>query len=177
MMTVAEKIEAFGKEAIIETCESQLAVLFEEQDLLFNLINHCNSEISQADDPVIKSMYEAQGIKLNVEMKKCRKHIKYWQGKLSVFSGESNRHLTWDLDAIKRVPITNFLQEPSMRASTRCHYKAPWRNETKASLVVYTAGNTWWDFGESTGGSNIDFIMKKEGLDFKQAVKYLQGYL
>ena len=176
-MTNQEKIEAFGKQAIIEVCESQLAVLFEEADLLFNLINHCNSEISQAEDPVVKEMYKGQLAKLSNEQKKIRKDTKYWSAKMASLTEGDRQKYTWDLDAIKQIPITNFIVDPVLQSSTRRHYKAPWRNETKASLVVYTAGNTWWDFGESTGGSNIDFIMKKEGIDFKQAVKFLASYL
>jgi len=79
-----------------------------------------------------------------------------------------------DLDAIKAIPIADIMPSgPIRKAPNRLYYKAPWRNEALASLVVYINQNRWHDFGESCGGSVIDLYMKLNDCDFKQAIKEL----
>lgn len=175
-MTLQEQIAAFGKENIIKVCEDNLVCLMEDQDWLFNRLNQVRRDIVWADDDEMRQIFLSFEVKLKAELIACRKNIKWWQGRIELVSGDKKQTL-FDLDTIKQIPITQFLGDYAMKSSTRVHYKAPWRNETKASLVVYTQSNTWWDFGASIGGSNIDFIMKKEGLDFIEAVKYLRSYL
>lgn len=175
-MTLQEQIAAFGKENIIKVCEDNLVCLMEDQDWLFNRINQVRRDIVWADTDDMKMIFAAFEAKLKAELNRCRKDIRWWQSKIDLVLGDK-KQLSYDLEQIKQIPIIQFLGEYSMKSSTRVHYKAPWRNETKASLVVYTQSNTWWDFGASIGGSNIDFIMKKEGLDFIESVKYLKSYL
>jgi len=175
-MTLQEQIAAFGRDNIIQVCEDNLVCLMEDQDWLFNRLNQVRRDIVWSEDDEQRQMFSAFEVKLKRELVSCRKSIKWWQGKIEIVSGDKE-FVRFDLDNIKQIPITQFLGEYSMKSSTRIHYKAPWRNETKASLVVYTQSNTWWDFGASIGGSNIDFIMKREGLTFIEAVKYLKSYL
>ena len=175
-MTLQEQIAAFGKDNIIKICEDNLICLMEDQDWLFNRLNQVRRDIVWAEGDDTKQMFSAFEAKFKAELNSCRKSIRWWQSKIDLVAGDK-KQILFDLDTIKQIPITQFLGDCSMRSSTRIHYKAPWRNETKASLVVYTQSNTWWDFGASIGGSNIDFIMKKEGLDFIEAVKYLKSYL
>lgn len=46
----------------------------------------------------------------------------------------------------------------------------PLRTEKTSSLKLYRNTNSWSDFGSSEGGSVIDFVMKAENVDFKEAV-------
>lgn len=40
--------------------------------------------------------------------------------------------------------------------------------------MIYT-NNTYFCFGCNAGGDSIDFIMKRDNVDFKQAVRLLAG--
>lgn len=49
----------------------------------------------------------------------------------------------------------------------------PFHQDTHPSLYIYSDENRWWCFGCNTGGSNIDWIMRYNHLEFSEAVKYL----
>ena len=53
----------------------------------------------------------------------------------------------------------------------------PFHDDQQASFSVNPEGNYWHCFAGCGGGSIIDFWMKKQGCDFKQAVKELAGML
>lgn len=49
----------------------------------------------------------------------------------------------------------------------------PIHKDKSPSLHVYTNTNSWHCFGCGAGSTPIDFVMASQGLDFKEAVKYL----
>ena len=51
----------------------------------------------------------------------------------------------------------------------------PIRSEKTSSLKLYRDTNSWSDFGSSEGGSVIDFVMKAENIEFKEAVSKITG--
>ena len=51
----------------------------------------------------------------------------------------------------------------------------PIRSEKTSSLKLYRDTNSWNDFG-GEGGSIIDFVMKAENIDFKEAVVKITGH-
>lgn len=51
----------------------------------------------------------------------------------------------------------------------------PLRIEKTSSLKLYRDTNSWADFGSSEGGSVIDFVMKAENIEFKEAVSKITG--
>lgn len=51
----------------------------------------------------------------------------------------------------------------------------PLRIEKTSSLKLYRDTNSWVDFGSGNGGSIIDFVMKAENVDFKEAVSKITG--
>lgn len=79
-----------------------------------------------------------------------------------------------DLEKIKEIPIADIMPcEPVQRAINRLYYKAPWRNETQASVVVYVDQNSFCDYGDNKTGSVIDMYMLINEVDFKTAIKEL----
>ena len=80
-----------------------------------------------------------------------------------------------DIAAIKEnILIADIMPTaPSQKATNRLYYKAPWRDEKQASLVVYIDKNRWYDFGECCGGDVIDLYMKLNDLTFKEAIREL----
>lgn len=51
-------------------------------------------------------------------------------------------------------------------------YNSPFRNEKEPSLFVNIKKNVWNDFGD-IGGNLLDFIMRHENTDFKDALNFL----
>jgi hypothetical protein len=49
----------------------------------------------------------------------------------------------------------------------------PFHKEKTPSLKVYYNSNSWHCFGCGAGTSPLDFVMKKNNLDFKEAVNYV----
>lgn len=54
--------------------------------------------------------------------------------------------------------------------------KCPFHNDGSPSLKIYEKTNSWHCFGCGAGSNQIDFIMKDQNMDFKEAVDYLNSY-
>ena len=53
--------------------------------------------------------------------------------------------------------------------------KCPFHTEKTGSFTVHPRSNHWKCYGCGEGGNAIDFVMKKNGCDFIEAVKYIAG--
>ena len=51
--------------------------------------------------------------------------------------------------------------------------RCPFHNEKTGSFTVHPRNNHWKCYGCGEGGNAIDFVMKKKGCDFIEAVKYI----
>jgi len=82
-----------------------------------------------------------------------------------------------DLPAIKRYPITAYLESkgitPVRRLATYAMYRSPLRDERHPSFKVDTEKNLWIDYAESRGGSIIDLCMRLEGCTLPEAIRRL----
>ena len=113
---------------------------------------------------------------INARIKERQQVIKNLVFKLDLLENpdKADKFKVTDLEAIKAIPIADIMPNaPDRTAINRLYYKAPWRNETQASVVVYADSNRWFDFGEQIGGTVIDMFMRIYELDFKTAVKEL----
>lgn len=52
-------------------------------------------------------------------------------------------------------------------------YHSPFRVELEASFKVNKNANTYYDFGEGSGGNNLDFIMRYYDCNFKESLKII----
>lgn len=59
------------------------------------------------------------------------------------------------------------------RAGANWVGKCPFHNEKTGSFTVHPRNNHWKCYGCNEGGNAIDFVMKKKGCDFIEAVKYV----
>mgnify|MGYP001607786983 CR=1 FL=1 len=79
------------------------------------------------------------------------------------------------VDQAKKVNIENLIRsygyEPRMN-KIQCPFHG---EERTPSLHIYTNTNTWHCFGCGAGSDTIDWVMKKGGVNFVQAVKYLSN--
>ena len=76
----------------------------------------------------------------------------------------------------KRFPLEELASpylERVRQQSTRIYARCPFHEERTASFVIYTNQNTFHCFGCGQHGDNIDFIMKKEQLQFADAIRRL----
>ena len=82
-----------------------------------------------------------------------------------------------DLPAIKRYPITAYLESqgitPVRRLATYAMYRSPLRDERHPSFKVDTEKNLWIDYAEGCGGSIIDLYMRLEGCSCPEAIHRL----
>jgi DNA primase len=53
----------------------------------------------------------------------------------------------------------------------------PFHNETKPSFTVYSDTQSFYCYGCGIGGDVINFLMKIEKIDFKEAIRNLKKYL
>lgn len=59
------------------------------------------------------------------------------------------------------------------RAGANWVGKCPFHNEKTGSFTVHPRNNHWKCYGCGEGGNAIDFVMKRKGCDFIEAVKYV----
>lgn len=88
-----------------------------------------------------------------------------------------------ELDAIKKEDIATYLESCGYKRESKTSliiwFKAPWRNEERASLAIYhkKTPQDWYDYGENVGGSLIDLTMKLHGIPYVEAIKKLREYV
>lgn len=164
-----EESIAFIKDKIIELRNEIVFFQNEKADWGKRVVPSLNSN----EDFLSEICYEA----INNEISLRQKAIRSLEFKLDVLYGKKKQAAMIDIERIKDIPIADLLPaQPQQRAINRLYYKAPWRDEKQASLVVYVDKNRWWDYGEQIGGSNIDLFMKLNDCDFKTAIKELSTY-
>jgi hypothetical protein len=53
--------------------------------------------------------------------------------------------------------------------------RCPLHDDRSPSFYIYPETNSFYCFGCNQGGNTIDYVMQKEGLDFKRAVKFINN--
>lgn len=72
------------------------------------------------------------------------------------------------IEAARAVPLSDFLGHAN---KVLC----PLHNDTNPSLSIDHSKNIWYCHGCGRGGDVIDFIIERDHIDFKTAVKVLAG--
>lgn len=86
-----------------------------------------------------------------------------------------------DFDEIKRrIDLLDYIQrdlgQAGRRSGGNVFFRCPFHDERTGSFAVNTKGNFWKCFGCGEGGSVIDFVMRRQGLDFKGALEFLGAH-
>lgn len=86
-----------------------------------------------------------------------------------------------NLSNIKNIALTTYLKsigfEPQYQVRNRLFYHSPFRpNEKTPSFTVKPKENNFKDYGDGKFGDIIQFVMYFKDVDFKEAVKELQGF-
>ena len=77
---------------------------------------------------------------------------------------------------LKSIPLTSLVQTSGIelkRRGANLVGMCPFHLEKTPSLVVTPRKNLWHCFGCGLGGSTIDWVMRMQGLEFRQAVERL----
>ena len=82
-----------------------------------------------------------------------------------------------DVARAKEVPIETLFVGQLRKQGGRAVGKCPFHNETNSSFVLYLQQNRMYCFGCSVHGDSIDFVQKRDRINFIEAVKKLTGKL
>lgn len=87
-------------------------------------------------------------------------------------------HSTLDIEAIRQIPLTDFLNHLGCRPMGTDHkgiwFLSPYRSERKPSFHVSPKKNVWYDFGTGEGGDIFTLAAKLIGnLDFVEQARYI----
>lgn len=82
-------------------------------------------------------------------------------------------------DTAKQIRIIDLLEKlgysPKRIANENWWYISPFRQEKNPSFKVNLTKNLYYDFGEGTGGSTLDFVMRYNNCDLKSALNILDN--
>ncbi|MDM1530960.1 CHC2 zinc finger domain-containing protein [Myroides odoratimimus] len=82
-------------------------------------------------------------------------------------------------DTAKQIRIIDLLEKlgysPKRIANESWWYISPFRQEKTPSFKVNLAKNLYYDFGEGTGGTTLDFVMRYNNCNLKSALSILDN--
>ena len=90
-----------------------------------------------------------------------------------------DKKVHFDLDRLRAIPISRVAERWGCRlkkVGSRMVTNCPWHADEHPSLTLYETGheNRCHCFACGKGGSAIDFVMAKDGVDFKEACERLE---
>ena len=98
----------------------------------------------------------------------------YWVSLLWRWKRWAENPDTLDIPRAKAVPILQLFQKMGYEVSRAGIHCCPFHPDKTPSLQVYTKTNSWFCHGAcGTGGDTIAWVMKLNGGNFRQAVKFL----
>jgi len=97
-------------------------------------------------------------------------NIEYWVKKMTKYN---DNQVLWDIES--RLDIVDIVSETVKlsRKGGRYWGLCPFHQEKTPSFCVTPEKNMFYCFGCHTGGNMFNFVMKRDGLDFKEAVNVL----
>ena len=97
-------------------------------------------------------------------------NVEHWEELLDRIRRQDDQKMKERINYAKQIPMDDLVRrfgyEPRMG-----YISCPFHEEKTASLKIYS--NSWCCYGCDSGSSTIDFVMKHQNLDFKDAVDYL----
>lgn len=124
---------------------------------------------------IIRAQQEEQKVspKFQREYESILSRIKQYEYFLS--GGEKSGSINEaDIRAAKEVPINLLFNSTTKRSGRTLTGRCSLHAEKSGSFTIYIDNNTWFCFGAcGVGGDAIDYIQKRDGLNFIEAVKFL----
>ena len=173
-----ELIEIFGRQTVLEVMVDKIG---EEQERLSKLKNELSSKMACIATRNFPEKW----------------HKTHWEGHLDRHLGQTIRQSEKQLERYAKLyllckdklpknglddckiedarnrPIVEFLEGRVRHVGNRSSAPCPFHEDKNPSFVVYD-DNSWHCFGCSKHGNNaIDFVMQKDGLSFREAVRAL----
>jgi len=98
-------------------------------------------------------------------------HLKY----LSGYHGKNKENWQEKVDRALEYPIEELVcRDTNLRRSgANLIGLCPLHEEKTPSFYIYLKNNSFYCFGCSAGGNVINYVMKKQNINFKEAVEYL----
>ncbi len=173
--TVKELFEIF-LEAVeaVETNLREEETIFTEQVLL---LKQRIAEDRDQDEFTRWFLHELREHIVGPVLEQAWSRIQRYRRKLTIARGDVQQRIgigAEEIAAAKANPIESLL--PIKRSSqTRAYAHCPFHDDRTPSFVIYKEQNTFHCFGCGAHGDSIDFTMRREGLSFGEAVKWLIG--
>lgn len=110
------------------------------------------------------------------EIEEVKKSIKKYQRRNDILKGTVKARESYDLDAIKTVPIGDLIPyQPASQFGRRKKYLCPFHEEKTPSFVVYEDDNSCHCFGCGYSGDVIQVYMDYNKCSFLEACKHLSS--
>lgn len=107
---------------------------------------------------------------LNKKIKELNRRIRTYQFRNDALMGKEITSKSYDLEAIKQVPIEQIMpSRPIFHSPNREKYICPLHTEKTASFTVYKDTNSWYCWGCNSFGDVIDLYMRLNNCDFQTA--------
>lgn len=101
----------------------------------------------------------------------CLSHLDELEGKVEP---RTTKGITdSDIERAKSMPITSLYEGKISKHGKRANGKCPFHKDDNPSLIFYLDQNSWYCYSCNTGGSVVDWVMKRNGCDFIRAIKIL----
>ena len=160
---------------ILKQKESQIKDLIEEeQEIMKSILKHRRKEDKEFLN-IVKEHCIANRKKLQKEYAGLRYRIYLMKNEQTSekAAGSSRETTEAHIMQAKEIPITTLYGEQTRRSGQRLYGLCPFHGEKQASFCIYEDQNKWWCFSCNSGGDIIDFVMKRDSIDFISAVKKL----
>lgn len=159
---VEPKIREFDEEIAkskdhIETLIRQISKLTSDEQIL------CNSILKNT---LIKDL---------VELESQRARFLRHKRLLSAQNSKKNSHL--DVESAASHQILSIAERDTLlrRSGKTFTGRCPLHDDRSPSFYIYPETNSFYCFGCNQGGNTIDYVMQKDGLDFKRAVQFINN--
>lgn len=133
---------------------------------------YSNSKYDETTKQFFKQVcYEWVGLGLEGKIKRLKRYSFQLRKKLQP---EERGQQELDVEGAKQIPLESLHDFGKMKhGSKRIHTSCPFHDEKKPSFVIYKDTNSYCCFSCQAAGDNIDFVMKLNGCEFVDAVKFI----
>lgn len=171
------KIFPEAKTIVRQQCTEKIHYLEAALTKLINEDRGVMVKIGKARTDADRTFFQGVRERIADQRKSWQQDIIRARWKIADIDGKIPQHsdnITPDhIRTAKEKPMSTLYTEPTRRSGRVEYGRCPFHKDDKPSFAIYVDENRWWCYGCSFGGDTIDFIIKRDGCNFIEAVKKL----